>query len=65
MIELRPYQSDCIKRLNEVLEKGLTSAVMALPTGSGKTFTAVSWLRRFLELGKKVQIGRASCRERV
>ena len=54
MIELSPYQSDCIKRLNEVLEKGLTSAVMALPTGSGKTFTAVSWLRRFLELGKKV-----------
>lgn len=54
MIELRPYQMDCIKALNQAVEKGQTSSIMALPTGSGKTITAVSWLKQFLEIGKKV-----------
>jgi superfamily II DNA or RNA helicase len=51
--ELRPYQLDTFEKLDEALiNRRERSTIMALPTGSGKTVTAVTWLNeRFLKHG--------------
>jgi len=51
--DLRPYQLETWEKLDEALiTRREPSTIMALPTGSGKTLTAVSWLHeRFLKHG--------------
>ena len=43
--ELRPYQIDAIKAIHDGLARGLTSQALILPTGTGKTFTAVKAIK--------------------
>lgn len=52
-MKLRPYQEASHARLDEaVIDRGEKSSILALPTGSGKTFTAASWAhKRFLQHG--------------
>lgn len=51
--DLRPYQLDTWGKLDaSLIDRGEHSTIMALPTGSGKTLTALSWLyERFLKHG--------------
>jgi len=51
--DLRPYQKETWSKLDEsLIDRGEKSTIMALPTGSGKTLTAVTWLNdRFLKHG--------------
>lgn len=50
----RPYQAEALKALTRAFEQH-SSAILALPTGSGKTFVAVRWLvEHVLKKGEKV-----------
>jgi primosomal protein N' len=37
MLELRPYQQESIRAINDAYEEGVTRPLVALPTGTGKT----------------------------
>jgi len=41
MKELRPYQIESINAINSAIKRGVKSLALILPTGAGKTFTAV------------------------
>jgi len=50
----RPYQIEALKALTNCFSKH-RSGILALPTGSGKTFVAAKWIcDRFIRSGKKV-----------
>jgi superfamily II DNA or RNA helicase len=44
MIELRPYQHECIEAIESAEKNGTNRQLVALPTGTGKTiiFTTVA-----------------------
>ena len=44
MIELRPYQSECIEAIETAEKNGTNRQLVALPTGTGKTiiFTTIA-----------------------
>lgn len=54
MKTLRPYQKEAVEKIDQALNNGHKSTIMALPTGSGKTFTAVSWMAPHVRAGKRV-----------
>jgi ATP-dependent helicase IRC3 len=50
-----PHQIDALQRLNEVINKDRYSGLLVLPTGGGKTMTAVRWaLKNVINQNKKV-----------
>lgn len=50
----RPYQAEALKALTRAFDKH-ESAILALPTGSGKTFVAARWLiEHILKRGRRV-----------
>jgi superfamily II DNA or RNA helicase len=49
---LHPYQKEAVEQLIHNIGKGI-STVLRLPTGTGKTFTAVETFRQHLELNPK------------
>lgn len=52
---LYPHQVDALQKLNEVLNKERYSGLLVLPTGGGKTMTAIRWaLRNVINQNKKV-----------
>jgi superfamily II DNA or RNA helicase len=54
---LRPYQVQALARLTDERDRlgAQGSTVLALPTGSGKTLTAVAWIKQeYLDKGKRV-----------
>lgn len=54
---LRPYQQEAMTKLTSERDRlGIgKSTVLALPTGSGKTLTAVAWIKdEYLDKGKRV-----------
>ena len=54
-MELRPYQETARQKVQEEWEEGKKRTLLVLPTGTGKTIV----------FSKIIEIGRASCRERV
>lgn len=44
---LRPYQQDAIDAINLGLINGINKQILVLPTGGGKTFTAISAIEQF------------------
>lgn len=52
--ELYAHQNEAIKKLNEANKKAF-KGLLVLPTGGGKTLTAMHWLlRNFIDRCKKV-----------
>jgi type I restriction enzyme R subunit len=53
--KLRPYQNDAIAEAEAAILKGKREMLLAMATGTGKTFTTVSQIYRLLEskLGRK------------
>jgi DNA repair protein RadD len=54
MKTLRPYQIQAIEAINYALKRGVKKMAIILPTGAGKTFTAVQAIKdmgRILFLG--------------
>lgn len=47
MKELRPYQHTSINKITEALQRGVSSQILSLATGLGKTFTAVQATKNF------------------
>lgn len=45
MKQLRPYQEEAIKAIHEGLKNGETKQLLVLPTGAGKTFTAIQAIK--------------------
>lgn len=54
MIELRPYQSDCIAGLRGAFAAGFHSPLLVSPTGSGKTVMFSFMTGRLIESGKRI-----------
>ena len=48
-INLRPYQIDAIKHVEQAIINGKTEALLAMATGTGKTRTILGMIYRFLE----------------
>jgi len=53
-VALRPYQERVVERIREMLRSGLRRVMLYLPTGSGKTETAIDFARRAEERGRRV-----------
>lgn len=52
---LYPHQADAIRELNAINRRAKFSTLLVLPTGAGKTMTAVTWLlQSAIEHSKKV-----------
>jgi len=47
MKSLRPYQTQAIEAVNYALKRGVKKMAIVLPTGAGKTFTAVQAIKDF------------------
>ena len=54
-MELKEFQLNAVKKLFEAMETPARDIILKSPTGSGKTIILTYFM----------QIGRASCRERV
>lgn len=52
--DLRPYQAAFVDHLRRLLARGKRRVIGYLPTGAGKTHTAVAIIRRTLAKGRKV-----------
>ncbi len=53
--QLYEHQVEAEKALDEINRKGEFRALLVLPTGGGKTLTAVHWLlRNAVDRGKKI-----------
>ncbi|MFW5794870.1 MAG: DEAD/DEAH box helicase family protein [Bacillota bacterium] len=49
------HQKEAIKKINETYSKGTFSGILSIPTGGGKTLTAVQWLlKNAIDQNKKV-----------
>jgi superfamily II DNA or RNA helicase len=54
IVRLRPYQSEAIKRVEDLARGGVRRIVIALPTGGGKTTVAAKIIERALRSEKRV-----------
>jgi superfamily II DNA or RNA helicase len=45
MLTLRPYQTDCLRKIEEEEQAGVRSQLVALPTGTGKTIVFASLIK--------------------
>ena len=55
MKTLRPYQEEAIAELSKIFNDSIAyqkKALLSLPCGGGKTFTGVSFAKKFLDLDK-------------
>ena len=52
--ELRPYQTAAENQTRSALARGLKRVALYLPTGGGKTLTAISIIKKALAKGRKV-----------
>lgn len=48
---LRPYQQEAVEAVESAITKGKRAMLLAMATGTGKTFTTVSLIYRLLEAG--------------
>ena len=64
---LRDCQINAITKLELSFKANRPRALIQMATGSGKTYTAITFVYRLLKYtnARRIQIGRASCRERV
>lgn len=53
-MNLRPYQTAALDRLQQAFERGARASVLCLPTGAGKTVLACEIMRRALLKGRRV-----------
>lgn len=54
--EVRPYQKDTMKALDQALELGKRRFLIQLPTGTGKTDVIALYLKRLFEAGRAERI---------
>ena len=54
--EVRPYQKDTMKALDQALELGKRRFLIQLPTGTGKTDITALYLKRLFEAGRAERI---------
>ena len=64
-MKLREYQADLIGKIRLAILHGFRSIVSVLGCGGGKSVIQAEIARSATDKGNRVQIGRASCRERV
>lgn len=53
-IDLRPYQEDCISKLNILDKKDKFSTIVSLPTGGGKTVIGIKFCLDRMKKGHKI-----------
>ena len=53
-IDLRPYQEDCISKLNILDKKNKFSTIVSLPTGGGKTVIGIKFCLDRMKKGHKI-----------
>lgn len=57
MIQLRPYQTECLDRIRNAWRRGLQCSAVVLPTGSGKTVIFAELASRFIrDDGRRVMV---------
>jgi type I restriction enzyme R subunit len=54
--ELRPYQRDCMKALDQAVELGKRRFLVELPTGTGKTDLTVQYVKRLVQAGRAERV---------
>ena len=66
-MQLRPYQQQAIADLRMAYRSGAHAPLLVAPTGAGKTHILAAITQAAAARGRRIliQIGRASCRERV
>lgn len=47
--KLRPYQEKAVRKIEGAISRGKRELLLAMATGTGKTFTTVSFIYRLLE----------------
>jgi len=55
-MELRPYQEESRKRVQEEWEKGNKRTLLVLPTGTGKTIVFSKIIEDRVKLGERVLV---------